>query len=307
MGRKWNYPRQKQFEEILRDSASKWFKMKGFATHPKMAYCLNSKDNWKNNIILPEVASFIDNCKANAEKNGNPYPLHKYLHHGLSSQAMAFNLFGPLITRKDFIIVKNILQDKNILIKSDIDSAVFEYEDRVIFNEDKGQPTSIDIVLKDKFQKPIVFIESKLVEKEFGGCSVFKSGDCPGINPINNLDECYLHFIGRKYWKLMEKHGIVKSMSNDHICPFTSYYQFFREILFSIENMGPFILVCDERSAVFQVNSNRGLVPFLKNYLPDNLKRILNIITIQEIVEKIKQSKKHEDWIDEFCNKYGIS
>jgi hypothetical protein len=306
MNAKWIYPRQKQFEKELRDNASAWFRKKGLSVHPKMPYCLNSWDDWKSNIILPEVVTFINDCKAKAEANGNPYPLHKFLHHGLSSQAMAFNLFGPLITRQDFLPITSLLQSKDISLKLEVNSAVFEYEDRNIFNETGGQPTSIDIALKDRDENPVAFIESKLVEREFGGCSVFTDGDCPGKNPANKLNECYLHFIGRRYWALMEKHGIASIMANDRICPFTSYYQFFREILFSIEKGGPFILLCDKRSAVFQVNPERGLVPFLKTYLPDNLRNILNVVTIQEVVSSIRQAKKHDDWINEFCDKYGI-
>ena len=65
-------------------------------------------------------------------------------------------------------------------------------------------------------------------------------------------------------------------------------------------------MLCNKRSAVFQVTSERGLVPFLKTYLPDKLKNILNIIAIQEVVSSIRQTKKHDDWINEFCDKYGI-
>ena len=64
MNKRWNYPRQKQFESELRKNASAWFNKKGFAVHPKMSYCLNSWDDWKNNIVLPEVAAFISDCKA---------------------------------------------------------------------------------------------------------------------------------------------------------------------------------------------------------------------------------------------------
>jgi len=184
-----------------------WFGAKNYHTHPKMPYLLASWENWHQNIILPEVSEFILSCKRQAEEDGKPYPLHKYLHHGLSSQAMAFNLFGAMITRNDFEPLNALLHEKGILQKN-IYSAAFEYEDRTIFNETRGQPTSIDIVLYDKDEIPLVFIESKLVEKEFGGCSVFTAGDCPGMNPANNLSECYLHHIGRRYWSLMEKHGL---------------------------------------------------------------------------------------------------
>jgi hypothetical protein len=33
-------------------------------------------------------------------KGGNNFPLHKYIQHGLNSQALLFNLIGPLLTRR---------------------------------------------------------------------------------------------------------------------------------------------------------------------------------------------------------------
>ena len=38
-----------------------------------MPYCLDSLDNWKNNIILSEVADYIENFKNESEKNNSKY------------------------------------------------------------------------------------------------------------------------------------------------------------------------------------------------------------------------------------------
>jgi hypothetical protein len=244
--KEWIYPRHSKFEEELRNSSSEWFLKNGFNVHSKMPYCLDSLENWKNNIILSEVANYIENFKNDREKDSKPFPLHKYAHHGLSSQAMVFNLIGPLITRNDLSPLTDLLEAKGI--SDNIVDAQFEYEDRDVFNEDTGQPTSIDLVLFDINNKPKVFIESKFVEAEFGGCSVFTKGDCAGGNPINDLQECFLHFIGRKYWDLIEKHGFKEKLGNEKICILVNYYQFFREILLSIEKDGVFVLLYDERS-----------------------------------------------------------
>ena len=158
LAQKWPFPRHKIFEKELRISASNWFRTKGFPTHSRMPYCLNKWDDWKKNIILDEVSMYIETYKKNCEQHGNPFPLHKYIHHGLSSQAMAFNLIGPMITRNNLGPLLKILKKKNIQISSEIKSASFEYEDRKVFNEDSGQPTSIDIVLKNKDGEPVVFI-----------------------------------------------------------------------------------------------------------------------------------------------------
>lgn len=100
LAKTWPYPRQQQYEDMLRKAATKWFADRGLRTHPKYAYCLHDWAQWPQNIILPEVIAYIEQQKAQC-LGQEPFPLHKYLHHGLSSQAMLFNLLGPLLTRND--------------------------------------------------------------------------------------------------------------------------------------------------------------------------------------------------------------
>lgn len=304
----WNFPRHRGFEDELRTSAAEWFNMKGFEVHSKMPYCLDSIHNWRNNILLSEVVDYIEGFKAECEKNNKPFPLHKYAHHGLSSQAMIFNLIGPLITRNDLTPLNEILKEKGIKYK--ISRAEFEYEDRVVFNEDSGQPTSIDLVLFDNENNPKVFIESKLAEAEFGSCSVFKKGDCAGSNPLNDLQSCYLHFIERKYWDMIKKFNFRTKMEKEKICLFVNYYQFFREILLSLEKEGNFVLLYDMRSPVFNYKVGdrvRGLIPLLLEFVPEEYRERITLLTIQEMVNSITISGKHNDWISEFKSKYGIN
>ncbi|MHC1778931.1 MAG: hypothetical protein AB9922_01685 [Bacteroidales bacterium] len=305
--KEWIYPRHNKFKSELRNSSSEWFIKNGFQVHSKMSSCLNSIENWRNNIILLEVADYIENFKNESKKNGKPFPLHKYAQHGLSSQAMVFNLIGPLITRNDLSPLTAILESNGIVEK--FEKAQFEFEDRTVFNEDTGQPTSIDVVLFDKVNKPKIFIESKLAEAEFGGCSVFTNGDCAGGNPINNLQECYLHFIGRKYWILIEKYGFFEKLKNEKICILVNYYQFFREILLSIDKDGYFVFLSDERSHVFNCQNGgkvRGLIPLLTEFVPDKYRDRIVLVTIQEIVHSIRNTGRHNDWINEFELKYGL-
>ncbi|SMG64318.1 [weak similarity to] DEAH ATP-dependent helicase, partial [methanotrophic bacterial endosymbiont of Bathymodiolus sp.] len=107
-------------------------------------------------------------------------------------------------------------------------TAGFEYDDRTVFNEDSGQPTSIDLAISGETAR--IFIEAKLVEREFGGCSVFSGGECDGRNPVSyGVDGCYLHHIGRKYWERMNEFGLGETaLGSGPICPFISYYQFFQ-------------------------------------------------------------------------------
>lgn len=305
--KEWNYPRHTEFVSELRNSSAEWFTKNSFQVHSKMPYCLESLDNWRNNIILSEVAEYIENFKIESDKNNKPFPLHKYAHHGLSSQAMVFNLIGPLITRNDLTPLIALLEAKGIVDK--FEKAQFEYEDRTVFNEDTGQPTSIDLVLFDTENRPKIFIESKLVEAEFGGCSVFKKGDCAGGNPIDNLQVCFLHFIGRKYWSLIEKYDFKEKLKNEKICILANYYQFFREILLSIDRDGYFVLLSDERSPVFNYQKDgkvRGLIPLLTELVPSKYRDRIVLVTIQEIVHSIESPGRHNDWINEFRLKYGL-
>jgi hypothetical protein len=234
------------------------------------------------------------------------FPLHKYVHHGLSSQALVFNLIGPMIVSKDFQPLFNLLKKKNVILDQTVSEAEFEYEDSDIFNEKYGQPTSIDLVLKDKDGNPFVFIESKFTENEFGGCSVFAGGDCSGKNPIGQLSNCYLHFIGRKYWDLMEEFGFNKIIENEKICVFVNYYQFFREVLFSLKKNGVFTLLYDERSPVFNYKG-KGLMPFLIEFVPEEYRSKIAKVSIQELVNEIEKSGNHDYWISKFKIKYGIN
>jgi hypothetical protein len=302
-------PKHESFKKEVRAHAINWFKINSdheYLLHPKMPYCLETQEEWRKNILLKEVSEYIEQKRKEKEEQNRFFPLHKYVHHGLSSQALVFNLIGPMIVRKDYQPLFNVLKKKNIILNQTVNEAEFEYEDSAIFNEKQGQPTSIDVVLMDEKAKPFIFIESKFTEHEFGGCSVFSSGDCNGKNPIGQLSNCYLHHIGRKYWDLMDEFGFSMIIEKEKICPYINYYQFFREVLFSLVKNGVFTLLYDERSPVFNYNG-KGLMPFLMEFVPEEHKKMITMISIQELVSEIEKSSNHIDWIGKFKLKYGIN
>lgn len=306
LAKQWSYKRYSQYESELRKIATDWFRSKGYDTDDKYSFILKNYDEWTKNIILPEVADFI---KLQI-KEQDSFPLHKYIHHGLSSQALVFNLVGPLIVNSDLTPLLSLMQKKGIQLNSDKFNAEFEFEDRDVFNEDSGQSTSIDLVLKNDLGKPVIFIESKLVEKEFGGCSVYKLGDCDGRNPKDDLSSCYLHFIGRKYWDKLIEYGFLNSqIGSDSSCVLVNNYQYFRELLFALSNDGIFILLFDERNPTF-FNSNgvkvRGLMDYLKTLTPEKYHHRIAHISIQELVKEISLFDNHK-WINEFKIKYGLN
>ncbi len=309
LARSWPYPRHRKFVKEVRSSAAGWFESKGYEVSSRYSYILSDWNDWPKNIILPEVSTYIQETAESQRQDGLNFPLHKYIHHGLSSQAMLFNLVGPMLVRDDLLPLKQVLERKGVAWPGEGSKAMFEYEDRTIFNEDSGQPTSIDLVVLARNFTPKIFIESKFVESEFGGCSVFASGDCDGRNPARDQDLCYLHHIGRKYWTLMNKYRITEEViGQDSICIFISYYQFFREALFSFEHDGIFVLLCDDRSPVFYTDGPkgaRGVMPFLLCLLPDDLRKKISHVTVQELISELKSTQNHE-WVYEFEQKYGL-
>lgn len=308
LARTWPYPRLLHYEPKLREVAAAWFEKKKFPVDQKYKFILDKWENWDRNIILEEVASYVKRVKEKRDAAGKGFALHKYIHHGLSSQAMLFNLVGPLIVTRDYAPLRNAIENAELVWPDNVTDVQFEYEDRRVLNEDSGQPTSIDLVIGDP-SKPALFVESKFVEKEFGGCSVFTAGDCDGRNPAKEKELCYLHHIGRKYWDLLEKHGFLYGpVGEERQCFLMAHYQYFREVLFALEKQGTFVLLCDERSPTFFCKGEpgeRGLLPLLLDFTPPHLRCKVGMITIQSLVDEIEASCNH-DWIGEFKEKYGL-
>lgn len=313
LAREWPYKRCSEFKADLQAAAAAWFSKQGYATSPRMPYCLASWSDWKHNIICADVAEYVAGRRGEAQQNGKMFPLHKYAHHGLSSQALTFNLIGPLLVRNDLAPLKDAFVESGLAWPEGItaDNAVFEFEDRDVFNEDSGQPTSIDVALLGEVGK--VFLEVKLSESEFGGCSVFKSGDCEGRTPApDRLGDCYLHHIDRQYWVQAHACRLAEMpLFKGAICPFASYYQFFRELLFAISKEGTFVLLHDARNPAFvrdggNGEAQRGLWPLLVESLPEGLSHRVGRVTIQALVQKIEDSGRHGDWIGKFKEKYAL-
>src|SRR4030043_1398295 len=305
----WPYTRHKDFEEKLRTSNASWFAERGFSINNRMPYLLEHWEDWPKNIILPEVAQFIQAEQKRRNEAGERFPLHKYIHHGLSSQAMLFNLIGPFVVSRNLIPFILAFTARGIDWPQQNVVPIFEVENPKIFNEDTGQPTSIDLEIKSYDNTRSLFIEAKLGEREFGGCSVFQGGDCDGHNPSKNFNYCYLHYIGRLYWILLEKYGFLSGLAGTSpICPLALYYQFFRELIFAFEWGGDFVLLYDERNPSFYpdgLSGDRGLMPFLTTFVPDELRKRIHSINIQQMVDIFRHH--HElTWLTEFEKKYAL-
>lgn len=310
LARMWPYPRHNRFVMHLRQAAKEWFAKREYAVNAKYEYCLAEWADWHSNIIVPEVATYIENIRQERASVGQGFALHDYVHHGLSSQALLFNLIGPLIVRSDLEPLRHSVHTSNLIWPGFSQQTTFEYEDRSVFNEDSGQPTSVDLVIGDSNVAGSLFIECKLVETEFGGCSVFEKGDCDGANPAADFSRCYLNYIGRRYWTLLDKHGFLEgAITTDTTCILASHYQFFRLALFALEKGGTFVLLSDERSPTFCCKGpmgDRGLMPVLLPYVPRRLWTRVGQMSIQDVVNAIALSGRH-DWIVDFKQKYGMT
>lgn len=307
---RWSYPRHKEFRKELECAASSWFSDNKKPVGNKAPYILASHKDWPENIILPGVAEYELSEQASRSERGEGFPLHRWIHHGLSSQAMLFNLVGPLILSKDFEPLRETLTAFDIpWPKGDV-VVRFEIEDREVFCEWQVQPTSIDLAIEGVPESHAIFIEAKMVEQEFGGCSIFSDGDCDGQNPASDHSLCYLHHIGRSYWERLDEFGfLVGPMKDSPVCLLAQYYQFFREILFTFVKDGYFILLVDRRNPTFSREGDhgtRGLFPFLISFVPEEHRDRIRLVTVQDLLKSIQDSGRHNDWLGEFRSKYGI-
>lgn len=291
--------RRKEFQKSLRKAAADWFRARGKQVNQDKAYILHASECWSDNIISPRVVDYIADNRVRRDND---------LHHGLSSQAMLFNLIGPLIVNDDFAALSEAFDDAGIATPTGVVSAQFECEDRNVFAESRSQPTSIDLVVEAENIR--LYMEAKLQEAEFGGCSIFKDGDCDGRNPAAEFSLCYLHeSANRTYWRQMQRLGFLEgNVADSPICYMALHYQFFREVMFALIKAGMFILLADRRSPVFvKDDGGRGLFPLLVSTVPEQFRDRIKLLTVQDAVSSIKNSGRHDSWIDEFRKKYGLT
>ncbi len=130
------------------------------------------------------------------------------------------------------------------------------------------------------------------------------------MNPRSDFDLCYLHAgAKRTYWTKLAQHGFLDGdFFNGPLCPLVRHYQFFREVTFALSKGGKFVLLIDARNPAFnrQGPTERGLYPFLKTAVPPEHQDRIACVTIQSVIQNLRQSGKHEDWLPSFIAKYGL-
>jgi len=293
----------RKYRDKVEATASKWFSDTGKFVAPKKPYILARHEDWEQNLIDPRIYALVEKVR----------PRHTYVHHGLSSQVLCFNLFGALLLRKSLDSLKDIVVSKGGSWPEGPCDGEFEFDEPAVFNENsREQPTSWDFAIRAPGQYPFALVEVKFVEQSVGACSVFERGDCDGLNPVEDFQLCFLEKEKkRQYWEVFKAQGILDTPAfAGTICPMTIYYQFYREATFAAAKRVQMIFLYDDRNPVFGRIDNsdqRGLLPLLMRHLPPAVAKNIKIITLSELAYSLHASGRHDDWLPDFARKYGIS
>jgi hypothetical protein len=289
------------FVEGVRGSVARYFASKGLAVHPVHPYCLTDHYDWRGNIIDPDVHTYIQAERAQRKARGEGFALHRWGHHGLSSQALLFNLLGPLVANEDYPALDAVLEVGDIPMRGSVNQATFEYEDRSVFKEHDRQPTSVDLALWTD-AGDAVFIECKFTESGFGGCSSVPER-CHGANPLLDFNaNCYLTKRGRTYWEVFQRHhlpGVFDLEAPE--CPIAGQYQLYRLVGFALKKGAHFVLLYDERNPTF-VGPGGCYSGFLDDLKPA-AKAKCHALTIQRAVQALERHQGSERVL-EFRKKY---
>jgi len=304
----------KAFEAELQATAATWFRKHGHPVRKDMNSCISEPNLWHHNIILPEVARLIRITAStwNRRLPGVASRFEGTLHHGLSTHAMAFNLLGPLVTRKDLAPIKAAFKAVGGWGHWDELYAYFEAHDRKVFNELRGIPACLDFAIMGNGNG--LFMDVIFTQSGFGGCPHIQDGSCDGKNPCSfgKLSECALARSGNTLWTRMEEWEMSEATRIDgDTCPFVNYYAFFRSLMYSLVKDGVYILIYDERNPLFvqrdaKGNLVGGLCQQLSESLPRHIWSRVGAFTVQDLVRAIEKSGRHGDWIQKFKDKYGI-
>jgi POLQ-like helicase len=301
----WPYDRRSAWIDTQRRTVAAYFKKRNIRVN-REGYILEDRKAWEGNLVDASLKEWLLGLQAERQAAGGAFPIHKWIHHGLRSQALLINLLGPLLRAKRWDVMDAILKVAGLQFAGSVVKVDLEREDRAVFNERQGQPTSFDLACETDAGER-AFIEFKFTEAEFGGCSVFDEGDCDGANAATDHSLCYLHHIGRRYWDAMDRHGLTTAISRDTTCPFAHMYQAYRELLFALERGGKYVLVYDARNTAFVslgAAGIRGSWSRLLDALPQGARAMTGPLTIQLLVALLERLGCQ--WIAELREKHGF-
>ena len=293
-----------EYREPLEDAAAKWFaEHTKAAVNPKAKYILADHTEWPHNLIDDRILPLVEGVR----------PRHTYIHHGLSSQALCFNLFGSLLCTGNLAALREIVLSKGGTWPEGPCEGQFEFDDIAVFTENhREQPTSWDFAINLPGKYPFALVEVKFVEQSVGACSVFARGDCNGGNPAKDFNRCFLQKEkGRTYWQVFQDCDLLQTPPfAGTICPMTIYYQFYREATFAAKKNVQVFYIYDDRNPIFGTADDpdqRGLIPLLLHDLPPRVRNNILLIPLREIVRSLHNSGDHKTWLPSFASKYDFA
>ena len=293
-----------QFLKQRRSQAAEYFAAKGHAVLPEQPHVLADPNDWRLNIIDQGVHPYIEAESAKRRAQGKGFARHGAVHSGVSSQALLFNLVGPLVVRKEYRAFDAILHAAGFLVGGDVSRAEFEYEEPSIFHEyGGGQPTSVDLALWTD-SGDAVLIESKFTESGFGECSSKgRGGTCSGDNPLPDFSaNCYVSKQGRTCWEVFQRHHLPGVFDLEvPECPIAGQYQLYRLVGFALKKGAHFVLLYDGRNPTF-VGPGGCYSGFLDDLKPA-AKAKCHALTIQRAVQALERHQGAERVL-EFRKKY---
>lgn len=195
--------------------------------------------------------------------------LHFGFPHLNSSQALALNLFGPLVLEGNLSVINNVLEVKNNNLISNESEGKFE------FIEQANEGTNFDFYIQDKSNK--FYFEVKYTENEFG-----KAKD--DLNHQQKYSEFY-----KKRLK-----DIVDIKSGD----FFKEYQLWRNIIYAKNGYVFLVLPRFRDDLIKKVDDAKEKI---KNTEIGNRVKLL---IIDELVEECEKNKELKDHYIEFRKKY---
>lgn len=289
-----------RYRERLEAAARVHFATRGLRTGPT-GYILPRWEDWPQNLDGADAGAAIVAERERRQAAGEPFPLHEYLHHGLSSQAMLFNLLLPLLDAGDLPALAPAFTEAGCPFPGS-PRARLEVSDREVFDERNAQPTSFDLVIEGDGAP--VLVEAKLVETGFGGCSLVEKGNCDASNPAADHARCALHAIGRRYWTRLDELGF--DLSAGPVCLLALHYQFFREAAFALYRGGHFVLLVHADNPAFrQPGGDRGIWPTLLALVPPQHRSRLHYVTLQAAADAVATTERHP-WIERFRDRYAL-
>ena len=294
-----------EYQHRLKVCAAKWIETSGLTPHSKAPFVLQSQTQWRQNLLLPELATILDELQRTRKESEAPPLLQRMPHSAISTQIMVFNLFLPLLARDDLDAIAGPFLRAGTPWPGPGVQAEFEVFDKELFREPYKRPVSADLVLSGANGPPI-YVKAKLAESSFSPCQTMKNGDCEGAHPGNQIDRCPAQQSRMRYWDALNDTDTDLSNTGP-MCPLGPAAEFFLLMTMALNDGGHFVLLThDDNPAFVRNQDSRGWLPFLTSLLPEPKRKRVHVVTLRKVLTALQRTKRHKDWLGAFVERYGL-